>query len=136
MMDKHIKLVGILNIVYRSLTLLGALFLFALAICFRHLIWFISQFDHHGEIQEIPPIVFTLVPIILVCIGIIATVVSIIGIIAASGVLKKKEWARITLLVVSFFTLLRFPLGTALGIYSIWTLLNDDVIKQFNSKKK
>jgi hypothetical protein len=34
-----------------------------------------------------------------------------------------KPWARILGLVLGFLALLRFPLGTALGIYTIWVLL-------------
>ncbi len=137
-MEKHIKLVGILNIVYRSLTLLGALVLIGLAIGFRFIIEFVQQFEHHN-MQEIPPVVFTIVPVVLTCIGIIMIIVSVAGIIGGVGVLKRKEWGRITTLIISFLNLLRVPLGTALGIYSLWALLNDEVIKKFETssgKKK
>src|SRR5215469_7451396 len=36
---------------------------------------------------------------------------------------ERKPWARVLGLVVAFLALLRFPLGTALGIYTIWVLL-------------
>ena len=36
------------------------------------------------------------------------------------------------MLVMSFFNLIRIPLGTILGVYSIWVLLNDETIRLFN----
>jgi hypothetical protein len=130
-MEKHITLVGILNIVYRSLAIIGALILFALAFGFGYLMEFISRFDHN-EMHEIPSEVLNIVPIILTFVGVLIMIFSIAGIIGAVGVLKKKEWGRITLLVLSFFSLLSIPLGTILGVYGIWVLLNDETIRLFN----
>jgi hypothetical protein len=130
-MEKHVTLVGILNIVYRSMAIIGALILFALAFGFGYLMEFISRFDHNG-MHEIPSEVLNIVPIILTFVGVLIMIFSIAGIIGAVGVLKKKEWGRITLLIVSFFSLLSIPLGTILGVYSIWVLLNDETIHLFN----
>jgi hypothetical protein len=131
-MEKHITLVGILNIVYRSLAIIGALILFALAFGFGYLMEYISRFNHN-EMCEIPPEMLNVVPIILTCVGVLIMIFAIAGIIGAVGVLRKKEWGRITLLIVSFFSLLSIPLGTILGVYSIWVLLNDETIRLFNS---
>ena len=130
-MEKHISLVGILNIVYNSFTLIGAFVLFAIAIGFRYFFELISRCGHHG-MDEIPPEVMGIVPFILTIVGILVLTFSIIGIIGAVGVLKKKEWGRIIMLVTSFFNLIRIPLGTILGVYSIWVLLNDETIRLFN----
>ena len=130
-MEKHITLVGILNIVYRSLAIIGALVLFALSFGFRYFMEFISRFDHN-DMHEIPPEVLNIVPIILTFVGVLIMIFAIAGIIGAVGVLRKKEWGRITLLIVSFFSLLSIPLGTILGVYSIWVLLNDETIRLFN----
>jgi len=69
-MEKHVTLVGILNIVYRSLAIIGALVLFALAFGFRYFMEFISRFDHN-EMHEIPPGVLNIVPIILAFVGVL-----------------------------------------------------------------
>jgi|WetSurMetagenome_2_1015567.scaffolds.fasta_scaffold1082900_1 hypothetical protein len=130
-MEKHISLVGILNIVYHGLGIIGSCVLFAIATGFRYFFEILSRYDHHG-IDEVPPEILDIVPIILTGIGIFVLVCSVIGIIGAVGVIKKKEWGRITLLVVSFFNLLHIPLGTILGVYSIWVLLNDETIRLFN----
>ena len=120
-MEKHITLVGILNIVYESLGIIGSFVLFAIAIGFRYFFEFISRFDHHG-MDEVPPELMDIIPFIL----------TVIGIIGAVGVIKRKEWGRITLLVISFFNLIHIPLGTILGVYNIWVLLNDESIRLFN----
>jgi hypothetical protein len=45
------------------------------------------------------------------------------GIIAGWGLLQRQEWARTVALVVGFVALLNVPIGTALGIYTLWVLL-------------
>ncbi|RPI04145.1 MAG: hypothetical protein EHM64_10870 [Ignavibacteriae bacterium] len=130
-MEKHISLVGILNIVYDSFALIGSFVLFAIAIGFRYFFEIISRYSHHG-MDEVPLEIIDIVPFILTVIGILILIFSLTGIIGAIGVLKRKEWGRITLLVISFFNLIHIPLGTILGVYSIWVLLNDETIKQFN----
>jgi hypothetical protein len=130
-MEKHIKLVGILNIVYRAMAIIGAIVLFILAYGFSFVMRIISRFDN-TDLQEVTPEVFAFIQIILTIIGICIIVFAVAGIIGAVGVLKRKEWGRITLLIVSFFSLFSIPFGTILGIYSIWVLLNDETIRIFN----
>jgi hypothetical protein len=52
---------------------------------------------------------------------------SVPGIVAGIGLLKFKPWSRILTIVVSALNLMNVPLGTALGVYSLWVLLNQDV---------
>jgi hypothetical protein len=132
-MDKHISLVGILNIVYRALILLGAGVLFVLAASFGYLI---DALVRWGSIEpdEVPSEIFNIAPVILCVIATIMVVVSVVAIIGAVGVMRKREWARVLLLVISFLGLVRVPLGTILGAYSIWVLLNDETIKLFNPR--
>jgi glucose uptake protein GlcU len=37
--------------------------------------------------------------------------------------LQHEEWARVFALVIGFIALLSVPIGTALGIYTLWVLL-------------
>jgi hypothetical protein len=130
-MEKHITLVGILNIVYEFFALIGACVLFAIALGFRYFFEILSRYHHYGT-EEIPQEILDIVPIILTAIGILILVFSIIGIIGAIGVIKRKEWGRIMVLVISFFNLIHIPLGTVLGVYSLWVLLNDETIRLVN----
>jgi hypothetical protein len=52
--------------------------------------------------------------------------ISIPGLIAGYGLLKYYEWARILTIVIAVLELIRFPLGTILGIYSLWVLLSSE----------
>lgn len=52
--------------------------------------------------------------------------VSAPGIIAGIGLLKRKSWARMLALILGFLNLLNFPLGTALGVYTIWALMPEE----------
>jgi len=130
-MEKHVTLVGVLNIVYRAVALIGAFVLVAVAA------WFggpIEALIRSGSVRpdEVPREVLDIIPILLSLIAAFIILVSAVGIIGGMGVLKKKRWARIVLLVVSFFNLLRIPLGTALGVYSLWVLMNDETIRLFD----
>ena len=69
----------------------------------------------------------------------VSTVLIIVGIIALGdiicgyGLLTKQRWGRILGLVMSFVYLLSFPIGTALGIYGMWTLFDKETIDLLNS---
>ena len=53
------------------------------------------------------------------------------GIIGGLGLMKKQSWARILVLVLGVINLINIPFGTALGIYTIWTLTNKETEKLF-----
>jgi len=64
-------------------------------------------------------------------VGIFLFILSIPKIIAGIGLMKKKEWGRILTLVVAFLSILSFPLGTALAIYTFVILVKDETIQLF-----
>jgi heme/copper-type cytochrome/quinol oxidase subunit 3 len=130
-MDRHLTVVAVLNIVYRSFVVLGAMILYVLAAFFGDLISMLIELEAIRP-HEIPMQMLNFVPLMLVLIATLMLIVSAAGIIGAVGVLKRREWARIVLLAVSFLNLLRVPLGTILGIYTIYVLLNAETIKLFN----
>lgn len=47
------------------------------------------------------------------------------GLIAGIGLLRRRNWGRILAIIVSFIDLLNFPIGTVIGIYSLWVLFQD-----------
>ena len=51
---------------------------------------------------------------------------SVPSLVGGWGLLKRRPWARMLVLIVSFLNLLNFPLGTLAGGYSIWVLMNDE----------
>jgi hypothetical protein len=131
-MEKHIKLVGILNIVYRSLALIGAIVLAVLGFSFGYIYEALVQ-NHSIRSCDVPVVFLDLVPILLLFAAALIFIISVAGILGGIGVLNRKEWGRVLLLIVSFFNLIRIPLGTLLGIYTIWVLFSNDTIKYFSS---
>jgi hypothetical protein len=47
----------------------------------------------------------------------------VLGIIAGWGLHERHSWARMLAIVLGFLSLLHFPFGMALGIYTLWVLL-------------
>ena len=120
-MERHVDLVGALNIGLGALILLVAVAIFVL-VAGGGLIAGLAS-------GETLPVTVTLV--VASVIAALLVVLSVPGIVGGAGLLKRKPWARILVLVMSFLNLLDFPLGTALGIYSIWVLMNDEVLPLF-----
>jgi hypothetical protein len=58
----------------------------------------------------------------LASIGAFLTVVAVAGIAAGWGLLDRRPWARSLAIVLGIIKLLEFPIGTALGIYTLWAL--------------
>lgn len=58
-------------------------------------------------------------------------VLSVPGIIAGVGLLQRWSWARVLAIVLGFLNLPNFPIGTAIGIYTIWVLLQEETSPLF-----
>lgn len=118
-MQDHVKVIGILWIIFGSLSLLGALIL-------SMILFGVSLIP---DIGEIAPGILRFAGIIL------SSFLALLGlpkIIGGIGLLKGHEWGRILILVVSFLSLINIPFGTALGIYSMIILFNPQTVKIFN----
>ncbi len=63
---------------------------------------------------------------------ILAALLSLPQIVAGLGILKRQEWARILGIVLSILALFRFPLGTALGIFSLYVLTHRETTSLFH----
>lgn len=117
-MDKHITLVAAFHIGFGVLCIVGAVFAWALTFGM-------------GLIPQNEEVLGVLSAVINVLVFVVLFL-SIFGIIGAVGLLKRKSWARILTLIVSVLYLVRIPLGTALGIYSLWVLLSDETKDLFS----
>ncbi len=118
-MQDHVKVIGILWIIFGSLSLLGALIL-------SMILFGVSLIP---DIGEIAPGILRFAGIVL------SSFLALLGlpkIIGGIGLLKGHEWGRILILVVSFLSLINIPFGTALGIYSMIILFNPQTVKLFN----
>jgi hypothetical protein len=68
-----------------------------------------------------PPLRLFLAPFLGV-IGFLISGFAIVGVIAGWGLLAHYPWARILAIILGCISLIHFPLGTALGIYTLWVL--------------
>ena len=122
-MKKHVTFVAALHIGFGVLGIIVALVLF-----------FVMNFaQSFVEDVEIATMVINL---IMVFIPILIAVGSILGVIGGIGLLSYQQWARILVIVLSALDCLRVPIGTAKGVYSIWTLLQDETLELFTNKRE
>ena len=132
-MEKHVTLVGVLHIVYSSFGVIGAAVLFLLAGGMRFVLGHLYANNIISPL-EVPPELMHLIPFILLVAGFFVALRSVAGILGAIWLLKYREWARILMLVLSFFSLVNIPIGTLLGGYSIWVLMKDETIRLFSPR--
>jgi|SRR5438876_5837400 len=66
-----------------------------------------------------------------VAIAVFLIVLALPGIIAGIGLLKFRPWARILAIILGVIHLLSFPFGTALGVYTLYVLLNAEAPAMF-----
>jgi hypothetical protein len=66
---------------------------------------------------------------VLGIIGIVAlaffAVLALPGILAGYGLLKRERWGQILALIVGFLSLFNLPIGTVIGIYTLFVLLQN-----------
>jgi hypothetical protein len=116
-MHTHIKVLGILHIVFGFCGVLIGLFVL---LFFGGLAGLIGMTDNSEGAFVAIPILGTIGLIVAVA----AFLLSLPGLIAGFGLLARKPWARTLTIVLSALELLHVPFGTALGIYGLWVLLS------------
>jgi len=105
-MEEHLRTLGIGHIAYSLLLVIPAVLVFSILTSVGILV-------DDPEATQILPLIGTFV-------GAFLLFLAIPGIIAGVGVLKGKSWGLPLALVVGIFNILCFPVGTALGAYTIW----------------
>lgn len=120
-MERHVKILGILYIISGSLFLVGAL-----------LSYFLITMG--GIISGDETAIFV-TEIVGIAIASFLLLISVPGIIGGIGLLKFKRWAKILVLIIGILNLLNIPIGTILGIYTIWVLMNNETDQVFAREK-
>ena len=117
-MEGHVNVVGYLCVGLSILAILIGAFTFVLLAG----IGFVA---HDEEASFILPTIGFVVALFF-------CLISVPGIIGGIGLFKRRECARILVLIISALQLINFPIGTAIGAYSIWVLVQQDSIRLFN----
>ena len=118
----------------KHLTILSVLLLVFDSILFLVGIGFLKGFPFIGSLIN-DETATTVLSYVGTGVGILLLVISIPGIIAGIGLMFRKSWSRITALVVCVIKLFNLPFGTALGIYGIWVLMQDESIEILNQSQ-
>jgi len=128
-MGQHIRILGVLNIVWGAFGAFGGLVIllvFGGAFGVLNAVAF-----HQPEAAVVPPIL----AVIGGAISIFLLLVSVPSIIAGIGLLYFKPWARIMTIIISVLHLMNIPIGTALGIYGLWVLFSPGSQSSFAARQ-
>ncbi len=112
---QHLKVVAALNIGLGVLGLILAMIAFIV-------LAFIGLFS--GDPDALP-----ILTIIAFIVGGFLLITSVPDIIGGIGIVKRQSWSRILVLILSVLKLINIPLGTIVGIYSIWVLMQDEAVE-------
>ncbi|MEQ9302695.1 MAG: hypothetical protein RJQ14_02165 [Marinoscillum sp.] len=123
-MESHNKLLGILHIVYGALQIFFFLIIHLLMDSIMPFILDELQPDSN-ELMIVEMSLMFVKSLFLILI-IIFPLPSIIG---GLGVLNGKKWGMMLLMISGCLSLLSVPVGTALGIYTIWVYLENNKLK-------
>jgi hypothetical protein len=104
----HIRLLGILWLASAAIHLIPGFFLLA--------------FFHPGS-GILPPDAPPFINHLLHMVGLFLLGSSVVSILAGWGLLERQPWARTLAIVLACFSLIKVPIGTVLGIYTLWVLL-------------
>ncbi len=117
-MEKHIHLLSILYIAFSIMGVLTALVVFVILT--------------GGGILSGDEQALFITSAVGTTISTIIFIFSIPGIIGGYALYKGKNWARILIMILAAFNLFNIPLGTILGVYTFWVLLQEESMRYFD----
>ncbi|HWQ56940.1 MAG TPA: hypothetical protein VN442_24845 [Bryobacteraceae bacterium] len=122
-MATHVKVLGIIHIVLGALGIVGAVALLGI---FGGLAGLAGASGDEGARVAVP---------LLGGLGgllfMFVLILSVPGLIVGIGLLSFRPWARILAIILSAIHLLNIPVGTAIGVYGLWALLNRETEELF-----
>ncbi len=118
----HVSLLGALWIVYSSFILIAGIFLLFVG---KVMVAFLMTQPPPGA----PPLFF-LKPL-LTLIGVLIIGFGSLGLAAGIGLMRREGWARMVALVAGCIALIKVPLGTGLGIYTLWVLVSQNSEQEY-----
>ena len=122
-MAQHVKILGILHIVFGGICVVGAMIVL---LVFGGVSALVAADRSSDSLMAIP-----VLGAVAGVVFIVMLVVSLPGLIIGIGLLQFRPWARVGGIVLSAFDLLGFPFHTILVIYGLWVLLNRETEQMF-----
>lgn len=121
-MERHFDLVGLLFVVY------GAL----LAVLAAVLLIVLGPGDASpADVSAAPSSVWTALAYRSSSAAMVLLALSVPFIVVGLGVRRRAGWGRIAAMALAALSLLSFPIGTALGGYTLWVLTRPDAATAF-----
>jgi hypothetical protein len=118
-MQTHVKVLGVLYLAVSGFFLVGALFLILATGSAAGIVGAAAE-------PEDAAIAIPIIGIAGTALAMFLSVFAIPGLVTGYGLLQRKPWARIVGIVLSAISLINIPVGTAIGIYGLWVLLNKE----------
>lgn len=118
---QHIMILGWLHIIGSALFLAIATFVF-------FLLTGIGVASGDAEAATVLSLVGTSV-------GAFLSILALPGIAAGIGLLMRKSWGWVLAIVVGILNLINFPIGTIIGIYTLWVLFQNTATDYFAGKQ-
>ena len=119
--DLHINILGWLHVISSAVFLLIGV----LALIFMAGMGVIAQ-----DVEA-----FTILGILGITGAMFFALLALPGLLVGYGLLKRYSWARYLALIVAFFNLANFPIGSAIGVYTFVVLLQADIGQEFVTPK-
>jgi hypothetical protein len=121
-MKKHITILGALYIAYGCLHILVAMIVFSLVV--------------GGGVLSCDEEAIAVTSAVGSTIAFFLVLMAAPAIIGGIGLLKFRRWARILVLILGCLNLFSIPFGTALGIYTIWVVMDDETVELFRAPSR
>lgn len=116
-METHVKVLGWLYIALGILGVLTAGFVFFVLV---------GSGMISGDQEAI-----AILSIVATVVGGLLLLISAPGIVTGVGLLYHRSWGRVLGIILAILNLPSFPIGTAVGAYGLWVLLQDDASRIF-----
>jgi hypothetical protein len=117
-MEQHLKILGILNIIFGGLGICGALVILLVFGIPAGLVVADGDPDAAGTVS--------ILGVVGGFIFFLAAIFSVPALVAGIGILTYREWARTWTIVASVLHLINIPFGTALAVYGLWVMFKDE----------
>ena len=121
-MNDHITILAALYIAFSALNIISAIIIFTVIA--------------GGGMLSGDPEAIAITATVASAISFVIFIFSVPGLIGGIGLMKRKAWARILVIILGFLNLIILPLGTVLGIYTIWALMKDEAAAAFSRGEK
>lgn len=124
-MEKHVHLLGIFFVVYGIMGLIASGIVFIL----------IVGAGMFATSSAGDPNLMIMTGFFGIMITSIILVTCLPSLIAGWGIIKHKPWSRTLGIIVAILNIPGMPIGTALGVYALWVLFNDETRTMFEKSQ-